>query len=462
MRAVGGMLEVVPNSCPDMEVNPFRRLLAALPLHSEEDDLREEILELELVKNLPEREGPGVVQCVRRMFEACGLLDDRLLAKGKWAFVSFPASLLGHSLLQTLAVPEQRLFPINYWRSNLDEDIEEQRKLLSNLENQRKELHPNHSPTPIRFVYVAWGIIRLGDSFLLYHREDRSRPDVKNYGFPGGRFRPLDLPPEKRDAATLRQLHHSASSLALGALEQTLQRELKEELKLPSEDWRATPSVELKPFRKVEGAKNAHGLTEYLIALHAISLTPEGEVRLLDRIDEEPNKLVWFSMEDLIDPTGRTDGKRAFIDALHAHFGEKEHFNRFLRGIPSSSTTEHRFNNSACAVELPALPGKPVLVGGTGKEKEWPVKFSNDEHALLLLMGAWGKELNVEADQTHITLLPGGWVKVKSKVARTTLAALQARLVSSKLALLQHAGENFVRISVSPLHSLFRERVVPL
>lgn len=438
-----------------MEVNPFSCLLEMLPLYSEEDDLREEISELELVKHLPKPDGPGVVKCIRRMFEACGLLDDRLLGKDTWAFVSFPASLLGHSLLQILAVPDQDLFMDGYWRSSLIGDIEEQRDLLRGLEIRRKERHPTRSPTPIRYVYVAWGIIRLGNDFLLYHREDRSRPDAKNFGFPGGRFKPLDLPAEMRGVAVLRELHKSASRLAIGALSQTLNRELKEELKLPDEDWRATPREELKPFRKVEGARNAHGLTEYLIALYTISLTHDGEVRLLDRIDDEPENLVWFSIEDLIDPTGRPDGKRAFIDAFHAHFGEKAQLRRFLQSIPSSSTTECRFDRSESAVELPALPDKPILVGGTGKEKEWPVKLSSDEHALLLLVGAWGKGLEVEADQKHITLLPGGWVKVKSKMAKTTLAAIQARLVSSKLPLLQRAGEHFVRISVSPLHLFF-------
>ena len=268
-----------------------------------------------------------------------------------------------------MAVPGQRFVAGDYWRSKHDDDIEEKRKLLISLENRRKELHPTGSPTPIRFVYVAWGIIRLGDRFLLHHREDRSRSEVKNYVFPGGRFRPLDLPAEKWDAATLRHLHKSASRLAMGALEQTLHRELGEELKLSSEDWSATPSVVLEPYRKIEGSKNAHELTEYLIALYAISLTPEGEARLLDQIDADQETLVWFGIEDLVDPSGRSNRKGAFIEALSAHFGGKEELKYFLQDVRSSSTTEYMFNSKESAVELPALPGTPVLIGGTGKEK---------------------------------------------------------------------------------------------
>ncbi len=442
-----------------METNPFSCLLEALPLHSEEDDLREEISEIELIKRLPGLDGSGVVRCVRRLFEACGLLDARLLNEGKWAFVSFPASLLGHSLLQTLAAPGQQLFPGNYWRSNLDDDIEEQRHLLSELEKRREESHPTRSPSPVRYVYAAWGLIRLGDNFLLHLREDRPRPDGKNWTFPGGRFRPLDLSSDERVAATLRKLHRSDSGLAIGALERTLDRELREEIKLPREDWSATPSLVLKGFQKISGTKNAHALTEYLLALYVISLTPEGEARLLDRIDTEPEKLVWFGIDDLVDPTGRSDGKKAYIDALSAHFGNKERLKSFFQGVPSSCTTEYRFNTPSYAVELPVSPDRPVLVGETGKEKIRPVEFSMEEHALLLLLGGWGKGLRLTADPDHVDLLPGGWLRVNSEKAKSALSALEARLVSADLPLLQSVRGHFVRLSVDPSHLFFAEKM---
>jgi hypothetical protein len=453
------MLNVMTNFQSDMGRNPFSCLLEALPLHSEEDDLREEIAESSLIKRLPEPDGHGLVLCIRRLFEACGLLDARLLNDDKWAFVSFPATLVGHSLLHTLAAPGQQFFPGNYWRSNVDDDIEQQRTLLSELENRREELHPTRSPCPVRFVYVAWGLIRLGDSFLLHRREDRLRPDVKNYGFPGGRFRPLDLPENKREPAILRQLQNPESSLAMSALERTLQRELMEELKLSSKDWRATPSVVLRPYRKVEGAKNAHALTEYLITLYDISLTPEGEARLLDRIDANSEKLVWFSIDDLLDPTGRSDGKSAFIDALSTHFGEKQQINSFFKGVPSSSTTEYRFNTPNAAVELPTSPGRPVLVGQTGKERTRLIEFSVEEHALLILLAGWGKGLRLTADAYHIDLLPGGWLRVNSEKAKSVLLGLEARLVSADMPLLQSVRAHFVRFAVDPVYLFFAEEM---
>ena len=450
------MLVTLPISFVAMETNLFSCLLEALPLHTEEDDLREEVPEGVLLNRLPEPEGAGIVVCVRRLFEACGLLDARLLSEGKWAFVSFPASLLGHSLLQTLATPGQQLFAGDYWRSTHSDDVEEQRTLLNNLETRRKDLHPTCSPNPIRFVYVAWGIIRLDDKFLLHHREDSPRPNIKNYVFPGGRFRFLDLPPENQDRDMLHELHKAGSSLAASILEQTLCRELKEELDLRfREDWTATFRVDLKPYRKVEGARNAHALTEYRIALFDIALTPEGEMRLLNRIDDNPDKLIWFSVADLIRPTGRTDGKRAFIDAIADQFRAKDQLRTFFESIPSSSTIEYQFSDQAASVELPASPGMPILIGATGKERARRIELNSEEYALLLVLGVWGKGLELKTEPSHISLIPGGWVKVKSAEAQKTLAALQAQLVAGDLPLFQQVGQHYVRLSVHPRHLFF-------
>jgi len=79
-----------------MDFDLLDRLLQALPLYSEEDDLREEIAESELLLCLPGEGGTAMLMCVRRAFEACALLDQRLLGLGKWAFVSFPAALFGY------------------------------------------------------------------------------------------------------------------------------------------------------------------------------------------------------------------------------------------------------------------------------------------------------------------------------------------------------------------------------
>ena len=88
-----------------MKLDLLNRLLQALPLYSEEDDLREEVPESALLERMQDESGAEILTCVRRILEACALLDQRLLADGKWAFVSFPAALFGHSLVQTLSTP---------------------------------------------------------------------------------------------------------------------------------------------------------------------------------------------------------------------------------------------------------------------------------------------------------------------------------------------------------------------
>ncbi len=439
-----------------MNLDLLDRLLQALPLYSEEDDLREEIAESELLYCLPGEGGTAMLMCVRRAFEACALLDQRLLGQGKWAFVSFPAALFGHSLLQTLATPGQQIFESDYWRTDQSSTREEQRALLKQIETRRVRLHPTKSAEPIRYVFVAWGLIRLGRKFLLHHREDRTRTEIKNYVLPGGRFKPGDLPVESQAPNALRQLHAARSKLAIGALPRTLERELHEELALcVGEDYQATFRVVLDPYRRVEGTENKHSYTEYLLELYDISLTAAGEAQLLEVIADSGEKLVWFSVEDLVDPTGRTDGKRAFVDALGQHFGR--HLSEFLEAIPSSSTVPFRFRTRAEAVELPVRHDEPVRVGETGKERPRHVRLTEDGHSLLILIAAHAKELQIEPDACHLRLLPGGWVKAESDSARSALEEAQSLLTAENLPLLQRVAEQFVRLSVAPEFLFFNE-----
>lgn len=439
-----------------MNLDLLNRLLQALPLYSEEDDLREEVPESALRERLPGEGGAEILTCIRRVLEACALLDQRLLADGKWAFVSFPAALFGHSLVQTLGTSGQQIFESDYWRSGQNSDVEEQRTLLKQLENRRVRLCPDGSAEPIRFVFVAWGLIRLGGKFLLHHREDRRRPDTKNYVLPGGRFKPGDLPLELQTPDTLRKLHASMSQIAIDALPRTLARELFEELGLHiDEDYQASKRVILEPYRRVEGSQNKHAYTEYVLALYDVSLTPEGEARLLDRIADSGDMLVWFSIEDLVNPTGRTDGKRAFIDALGQQFGNE--LRGFFSSVHSSSTTTYRFSSRAEAVELPAFHGDPVLIGETGKEKPKVVGWPEEGFALLMLLGAHGKGLELEPEATHLSRLPGGWVKAESETARAVLSQLQATLTAKDLPLIQQVGEHYVRLAVDPEFLYFCE-----
>lgn len=400
----------------------------------------------------------GALLLVQRLFEALGLLDATELQRGNWAFVSFPAYLVGRSLLETLATPGQSLFHPGYWQqcgAIPDVVIEEQRRLLVELEGRRTRFHPTSCAAPIRFVYVAWGLIRLGDGFLMAHREDRSRPGAGNYVFPGGRFSIDDLPPEERNSPALRRLHGADVDWMANPLASTLSRELEEELNLRiADDYRATATGNLRPFRKVEGARNNHAYTEYHIRLFNICLTSNGEARLLDHVSAVEN-LEWFRLDDLLSPVGRTDGKAAFIDALRNEYGDG--LRDMLSAVPDSSGTPYRLADETNAVDIPATGAAPFLVGKTGKEKGLAIPLAAAELALLTALAAHARGFDVMPTAEHVRLLGGGWVRLVSDEARSTGQSLAQKLADAHLPLVQVVGEVYCRLAIDPAIVFFAE-----
>ena len=381
-----------------MRTNYLARLQELLPQHAEEDATREAIGTDELLHHLIQDGGePGeaaaVLATVRRMFDALCLLELRPDFLDQWVFVSFPASLLGHALLCALVTPGQTLCASDYWRDTGDlalERVEVQRQLLHALESGRVQFSPDGKPPPIRFVYVAWGLIRFGRQFLLVHREDQTRTGFANFVFPGGRFRLDDLPLAQQTAASLRHIHTSHSALALAALPKTLARELEEELGLTAgTHYTAHNRCTIGPYRKVEGTKNRHAYTEYQLVLHDVCLTSSGEARLLQRCAAEPQRLAWFGVEDIAAPAGRPDGKQAFIDALREQLGTA--LPAFLESTPDSSGTPWRINDDTQAVDIPASHQQPLCVGRTGDEKELALTLTSDTWALLWVIMAHAK-----------------------------------------------------------------------
>ncbi len=440
----------------------LRSLALALPLCAEEGPYREVVPESELIAALvgtsSHEKALGAVSTLRRMFEAFGLLDTAELARSNWAFASFPAYLMGRSLLEAFATPDLSLFYPGYWQHEghkPDNVIEEQRRLLAELEGRRVRFHPAADPLPIRFVFVAWGLIRIGNDFLLVHREDKSRPDARNFVFPGGRFHVDDLPPKERNAEVLRRIHSADIEWMVEALSRTLSRELDEELNLRlSADYYAMPIVTLKPYRKIEGARNNHAYTEYHIRLFNIALTPEGEARMLDQVAGSP-ELAWFRLEDLTSTSGRADGKSAFIDALRDEYGDK--LPEMLAAIPDSSGTPYRLTGETHAVDLPVTPGATFRVGKTGKEKDVPITLTQQEHALLVTLVAHARGIEPAAVAEHVRLLGGGWIKMVSEIAITTAATLAQRLADAQLPLVQIAAGSFVRVAIDPAIAYFSE-----
>jgi len=228
-----------------IDVRPgLARLLAVLPLFAEEGETREVITEADLIDRLGI--GPGELETVaavaftRALFESLGLLDQQLLSTGQWAFVSFPASLAGRSLLAALSTPGHTLVEPHYWQQGAFRPkgaVEEQRRLLHELETRRVRFHPAQIAQPIRTVHVAWGVIKIGGRFLMHLREDDKRPHEKNFVLPGGRLNLCDLPPAAQNQSSLRDLFEIDSALAAQSLTRTLVRELEEECGLTGGHW---------------------------------------------------------------------------------------------------------------------------------------------------------------------------------------------------------------------------------
>lgn len=413
----------------------LRHLLTVLPLHAEEDNCREDVPEFELVSQVQLNSGDSigaeaVVVLVRHLFESLALLEPTALATQRWVFVSFPASLMARSVLETLATPGNTFFEPGYWIQGghrPTEIVEEQRALLHRLENQRIS-NPKIKAGPIRTVHVTWGIIQLGSRFLLHRREDITRPEVGGYVFPGGRLDITDLPVEGRSPEVLRDLYSIDSAVAKSAQEQTLARELREELHLFPDEYGAMFQRTLEPFQKVEGTRNNHAFTQYNIAIYTVLLSREGELKVLDQTAQKPDEWVWFSASELV--TGkRPDGKRAFVDALMQ--GSPSVIEKYLSDdVPDSSSTPPLYRTKSEAIALPATDGEFVLIGDAGKQNSVPSSLDQGCWELLMLLGWHTRGLELKPREGLMVMLGGGWIKLNDqellKIAERLLRQLEA------------------------------------
>ena len=432
----------------------FNVVLAHLPLHAEESTLRSTLPEGVLVSAL-RKTGIGdesatmLVSILRQQLNALALLDRVDLVRDKWTFVSFPAALLGRSLIETLAVPEQAILPSDYWEQGdhrPQATKEEQRRLLHRVESERLRLNPD--ARPVRVVNVAWAVIRLGDKFLLHRREDLDRPGEKTHVLPGGRFTPNDLPAEilKSTPDVLRQIFDVDSRLVDSHLDTTLVRELNEELGLINgqdysfERWQRLPS-----YRQVGGAGNRHAYSEYGFQLYTVRLTPLGEVRLLNR-EAESSALTWFSAEELAAPL-RADGASAYIDAIHSAWGKD--VVRQLASVADSSASIFALAGESNTLDLPGTPSSGFQRGKPGKEDLLPLKLSDDEWKLLLLLGWHARGLMVES-LVNAVLLGGGWVRLAESAA-CSLGFRLLDLVNNVLpGLIEIRERRYLRLSIEP------------
>jgi 8-oxo-dGTP pyrophosphatase MutT (NUDIX family) len=432
----------------------MQTLLDLLPLHAEEGRLRDSVSEDAIISQLDCDDSATIVALIRRIFESFSLLDKHELSRGNWAFVSFPASLMARSLVAAWAVPNQRFVDEGYWEDSAF--VEEQRILLHKLETGRKHYHPANNAMPIRFVHVAWAVIRFGNDFLLHHREDKRRPNSKQYVLPGGRLRPSDYRGNKLPAEILKDLSSEKSCVASESLSNTLIREIEEELGLQEgahytfEPWRS-----IKPYCAVEGGGNKHALTRYEITLYFVKLTSLGETYLLNHIVTDTKQLLFFTLDDLVQGK-RPDGTTAYIDALHQDMGAN--FAELIGSIPDSSGTPYTLGKAELAIDLPSGKDAPFLRGKTGKESEVAVPLDDFDWELILFLGWCARGFSLRDVSDDILVLGGGWVKLLKDEDVKAAKETAIKLSKMDLPLLQFSGDA-LRLASKPEYTYFSDRL---
>lgn len=444
----------------------FSTALTLLPVISEEEGLQLAISvessesKFAAALHCSDREAASYRLIIQRMLSSLSLLDERALNDGEWRFVSFPACLLARHMLSTLAAPGQKLFSENYWQQGAHRPgavVEEQRQLLQALESRRIRHHGEDTPvTPIRVVHVASALLRMDGRFLLLHREDRTRQAHGNYVLPGGRFSPTDWP--SMQPANLAETQNTGLRLPLPILENTIRRELEEELGLLAkthyslEHWR-----DIAPWRHLEGARNHIAYTEYLITLFYLSLSEAGERHLHERLQKID--AAWFSSAALRQQV-LPDGKRAFLDALLTDLGDS--FVQTLDSVPESCL-ETRKKNESDAIDVPAGTGS-LLFGKTGKEKSLDVALSTEERGLLFAL-AWHAKALPFAGLPKEMLLPRGWCQLPESLL-LCVTQLAEKLDKAGYPVLVLAPEGQARLDIHPdqlffAGELFRFRLHP-
>ncbi|CAG1020913.1 hypothetical protein DOJK_00651 [Patescibacteria group bacterium] len=444
----------------------IKTLLNHIPRYAEEEGDFYSVSHLDLINalcvenNISEEVAINTLELLEVLLNSLSVLNRDYLDKGEWCFVSFPAQLMALSVLTAMADNESRFFDTIFWNTHSISDAkkEQQRTVLNYVENQRMAYSENAQP--IRFIYVAWAIIKLDNQILFHQREDvKKRHDKKSgdYGLIGGRLNQNDIVgfdiKEK-----LQNLQSNDVNVNKAALTETLKRELFEEVGLEFEThynfklWRG-----LKPYRKVDGAAPNHGLTEYHFNVFFVDLTLSGYLFLQQQIKEN-QKLVWFFIDEMI--KGETiDGKLAFINALFDDYDNKEILKADLLALPSSFISPYCFDKrDKYAVTLLLNTEKPLLAGISGKEKTIDCVLNKRQQQLLLGLAAHNRIFEFSSLVEDVILHPQGWLEIQQLELQSELIEL-AELFKQTPFVIENIKDQFFRLSIHPSILYFDEKL---
>lgn len=146
------------------------------------------IAELSATQGVSPAVAGNTVDLCEALLDSLATLNPQDLQRGKWRFVSFPAQLMALSVLTALSDPDSRYFEPDF-RNTRDVDpskLERQRGVLKIIENRRNDCHLKQMAEPIRYIHVAWSLIKHEGNVLFFHREDKTRYEKKS-GVDAGR-----------------------------------------------------------------------------------------------------------------------------------------------------------------------------------------------------------------------------------------------------------------------------------
>ncbi|MDP1970146.1 MAG: NUDIX hydrolase [Methylobacter sp.] len=444
-----------------MSANLIQALISHLPRYAEEEGdfysvPREALINALCRQHQLDRAiAENTINLIETLLDTLAVLNTANLQKGEWCFISFPAQLLATSLLTAMSDNESRFFADNFWNTQgiADAKKNQQREVLSIVEDRRYEHHSSHSAKPIRYIYVAWGIIKLDGNILFYQREDtQKRFDKKagDYGLIGGRLNQHDVPGDMDMPVLLVELQSANSGLIKQALPDTLKREISEEVGLVFErHFRFKPWRSLKPYRQVQGSAPNHALTEYYLDIFQVELTLEGYLFLQQQIKRD-DRLVWFAIDDVA--KGETvNGKIAYVKALVDDFDDDRlALKTGLLALPDSFSAGYLFDPPKYGLTLLIDAEKPLLAGALGKEKPFDLVLTPRQLSVLLGLAAHCRGFEFATVEENIIFHPYGWIDVKNNPMLQAELKQLAELFKGTDLIIENHHDVLFRLSINP------------
>ena len=436
----------------------INQIIGYLPKYPEEGNYSVKVSTESIIESIC-RDGEfdrGEVNCtikvVETLFNSLCLFDSHILSKGYWQFCSFPAQLMARSLLDVMANNKQRFFDPVFWTSEMSGEIlEKQRNLLRFVETNRVRNHADNKPNPIRFVNVSWGFIVVDGEVLFNHREDSRRTDIPNYVPVGGRLILDDIEGLSPNKA-IDVLETQNTSTIKSALMNTLIREVEEETGLLlGHDYQLNDFMTLSPYCKVEGSGANHAYTKYHVVIRSLDLTKTGFFKLMEKM-EKTKDLVFFNFDSIVKGR-RSDGKTAFVEALHNSFINSDDLLNKLNELPNSFNEDYFSNEN---YTFPLGDGF-LLRGKSGKETEISLGLSSEENCLLHILAWHAKGLDWNEVNPCVSLYRKGWLKIDDFNVLDLVTELARKLSKLGLDIIDIYGDSWVRIKLSPENIFFSD-----